>query len=60
MARDDESWGYRRITGELASLGISVAPATVREILKKHGTDPAPRRSLKPAATGSVLGRSRR
>src|SRR6266568_5269889 len=25
MARDHENWGYRRITGELASLGITVA-----------------------------------
>jgi transposase InsO family protein len=45
MARDNEHWGYRRITGELASLGISVAPSTVWEILKKHGINPAPRRS---------------
>jgi transposase len=45
MARDNENWGYRRITGELAGLGITVAPSTVREILKKHGIEPAPRRS---------------
>jgi transposase len=42
MARDNEHWGYRRITGELASLGITVAPSTVWEILKKHGINPAP------------------
>jgi transposase len=45
MARDNEHWGYRRITGELAGLGITVAPSTVWEILKRHGIDPAPRRS---------------
>jgi putative transposase len=45
MARDNENRGYRRITGELAGLGITVAPSTVWEILKKHGIDPAPRRS---------------
>ena len=45
MARENEHWGYRRITGELAGLGITVAPSTVWEILKKHGIDPAPRRS---------------
>jgi transposase InsO family protein len=45
MARDDEHRGYRRTTGELASLGITVAPSTVWEILKKHGIDPAPRRA---------------
>ena len=45
MARDNENWGYRRITGELAGLGITVAPSTVWEILKKHGINPAPRRN---------------
>ncbi|MBR7832210.1 integrase core domain-containing protein [Actinospica durhamensis] len=44
MARDNEHWGYRRITGEPAGLGITVAASTVWEILKKHGIDPAPRR----------------
>jgi transposase len=44
MARENP-WGYRRIAGELAGLGITVAPSTVWEVLKKHGIDPAPRRS---------------
>ena len=39
-----ESWGYRRIHGELARLGITVAPSTVWQILKNAGIDPAPRR----------------
>src|SRR5260370_16510227 len=45
MARDNEHWGYRRIAGELAGLGITVAPSTVWVILKKAGIDPAPRRN---------------
>jgi putative transposase len=35
--------GYRRIHGELAGLGITVAPSTVWQILKNAGIDPAPR-----------------
>jgi transposase len=44
LARENESWGYRRIHGELAGRGIIVAPSTVWQILKDAGTGPAPRR----------------
>ena len=43
LARENESWGYRHIHGELAGLGITVAPSTVWQILKNVGIDPAPR-----------------
>ena len=44
LARENESWGYRRVHGELAVLGITVAPSTVWQILKDAGLGPAPRR----------------
>jgi hypothetical protein len=44
LARENESRGYRRIHGELAGLGIAVAPSTVWRILNGAGIDPAPRR----------------
>ena len=44
LARENGSWGYRRIHGELAVLGITVAPSTVWQILKGAGISPAPRR----------------
>jgi hypothetical protein len=45
MARDNPSWGYRRIHGELTGLGHKLAPSTVWKILKDAGIDPAPQRS---------------
>jgi transposase len=44
LAEENESWGYRRIHGELTKLGVTVAPSTVYEILRSSGIGPAPRR----------------
>ena len=51
LARENRSWGYRRIHGELTALGIKVAASTVWEILKEHGVEPAPGRAQATWAT---------
>jgi putative transposase len=43
--QENPAWGYRRIHGELAGLGIRVAPSTVWEVLTNAGIPPAPRRA---------------
>ncbi|GAA1949972.1 hypothetical protein GCM10009838_01310 [Catenulispora subtropica] len=45
LARENGTWGYRRIHGELALLGVMVAASTVWEILKDAGVDPSPDRA---------------
>ena len=44
LARDNPSWGYRRIVGELRGLGFNVSASSVRAILLRHRLPPAPER----------------
>ena len=44
MAQENRSWGYDRIVGALANLGLTVNAQTVGNILKRHGIPPAPER----------------
>src|SRR5712691_3101700 len=44
LAQENRSWGYDRIVGALANLGLTVSDQTVGNILKRHGIPPAPER----------------
>src|ERR1017187_5198062 len=44
LARDNRTWGYRRIVGALRNLGHEVSHQTVANLLKRHDIAPAPER----------------
>jgi homeodomain-containing protein len=45
VARENSGWGYDRIVGALANLGHRLSDQTVKNILRRHGIAPAPKRS---------------
>ncbi|EXU66745.1 integrase [Streptomyces sp. PRh5] len=51
LAKENPSWGYRRLHGELLVLGVKVDASAVWEILKEAGIDPAPERDSSTWAT---------
>jgi putative transposase len=45
LARENPRWGYQRIKGELLRLGVRILATAVCTTLRRHGLDPAPRRT---------------
>jgi hypothetical protein len=56
LARENPGWGYRRLHGELLTLGVKVAASTVWQMLRDAGIDPSPDRTT---TTWSTFLRSR-
>jgi putative transposase len=45
LATENPTWGYRRVHGELASLGYQIGASTIWTILHSAGIDPSSRRN---------------
>jgi transposase InsO family protein len=41
LAKENPTWGYRRIQGELMTMGVRLAPSSVWAILHRHGIEPS-------------------
>ncbi len=55
LARENPSWGYSRIHGELTKLGFVVGRSTVRDVLKRQQVPPAPQRRQKGSTWRNFL-----
>ena len=44
LAKENPGWGYDRIVGAMANLGLRLSDQTVGNILRRHDIPPAPRR----------------
>ncbi len=59
LAGENPTWGYRRIHGELAIMGVVLAPSSVWAISRRHNIDPAPRRARATRARSDRVKRER-
>jgi putative transposase len=49
LAKENATFGYGKLCGELKKLGYSICPETVATILRRHGIPPAPDRGGSPS-----------
>lgn len=47
MARENRTWGSERIAGQISNLYFAISDETVRQILRRHGLEPAPQRECR-------------
>ena len=53
LANENPTWGYRRVHGELASLGYQIGASTVWKILNAAGSTPHPAEPDRPGRSSS-------
>ncbi|GAC1552510.1 MAG: hypothetical protein NVS2B7_28500 [Herpetosiphon sp.] len=56
LAKENPTWGYGKLQGELLKLGYVIGRSTVRDALKHHRVSPAPERSRRGSTWRTFLG----
>lgn len=59
LARENPSWGYSKLQGELIKIDYRIGRSTVRDILKRQHVPPAPERAKKGSSWRQFLGHYR-
>ncbi len=55
LARENPTWGYSKLHGELLKLGYQIGRSTVRDIFKRQHVGPAPERGNKGTSWRELL-----
>ncbi len=55
LARENPTWGYGKLEGELGKLGYDIGRSTIRDVLKRRRVPPAPERSRRGSSWRTFL-----
>jgi putative transposase len=55
LARENPTWGYGKLEGELHKLGYDIGRSTIRDVLKRKGVPPTPERTTRGSSWQTFL-----
>lgn len=55
LAKENPTWGYRTLEGELGKLGYDIRRSTIRDVLKRKHVPPAPTRAKRGSSWRTFL-----
>ena len=55
LAKENPSWGYGKLEGELGKLGYDIGRSTIRDVLKRKHVPSAPERAKRGSSWQTLL-----